>query len=528
MVGLALALRLTLLRNALRSGPGSTARQLGFTFGLVGAGFLAICGFSLLALQSDATAAQDAATVLFTVLLGGWIVLPVLTFAGDDLLDPSRLALLPLSRSQLSTVLLLGGLVGAAPLATLLAALGLVVGAGSAVLAVLSAVLLVLLCVSVSRLVAVALSGLLRSRRGRDLGVALSLLVGLSFQLVNPLIQRATGVGTSFPDLLADLAAPLRWTPTGLLARAPGMSPAAAVATLLLVAGVVTAVVAVWQQAVGRSMVAVDRSGGRRQRTGGLVPPALRLLLGSGRVGAVAAKDLRYLLRDPRRLVALLTTLLFPALVLLAGPLYGLQGGIGPEMVFVVCLVGLFAGLGGANRFGLDGTATWLLLVSQHDLRDVRRDLLGGDVATTLVTAPVVVLLGVGVALLGDGMHLLPAAVGLGLALLLAGTGASAWTSVHAPYAVPEDPRNAFSNGGAGAGCTAGLVGLGGMAAVLLGCLPLVALLVPALESTGWALVLLVVGPAYGFALGAGAREAAARAWVQRGPEVLQVLSATR
>jgi ABC-2 type transport system permease protein len=528
VVGLAVALRLTLLRNGLRSGPGSTSRQVGFVAGAVGGGLLAILGFTVLALQPTPAAAHDAATVLFTLLVAGWVVLPILTFGGDDLLDPSRLALLPLTRRQLSTLLLVGGLIGTAPLATLLAALGLAVSGGSPGLAVLSAVLLVLLCVAVSRLVAVALSGLLRSRRGRDLGVGLSLLIGLSFQLVNPLLSRGVGPGTSASGLLDELARPLRWTPTGLLGRLPGMPAASAVATLLLVALLVVAVVLVWERAVARSRVQVDRAGGRTRRKGGLVPAPLRLLLPAGRVGAVAAKDLRYLLRDPRRLVSLLTTLLFPALVVLAGPVYGLQGGVSPVMVFVVCLVGLFAGLGGSNRFGLDGTATWLLLVSQHDLRDARRELLGGDVATTLVTAPIVVLLGVGVALLGDGLHLLPAAVGLALALLLTGTGASAWASVHAPYPVPEDPRNAFSNGGAGAGCSAALVGLGGMLAVVVGCAPLAALLVPALSSTTWGLVLLVVGPVYGLALGAGLRDLAARDWVRRGPEVLQVLAAAR
>jgi hypothetical protein len=138
------------------------------------------------------------------------------------------------------------------------------------------------------------------------------------------------------------------------------------------------------------------------------------------------------------------------------------------------------------------------------------------------------VLLGLGVALLGDGLRLLPAAVGLALALLLVGTGASAWASVHAPYAMPEDPRNAFSGGGAGVGCSAALVGFGGMLGVVVACLPLGALLVPALDSTRWAVALLVLGPAYGLAVGAALREVAARDWVRRGPEVLQVLARTR
>lgn len=533
MVGLAVALRLTLLRNGLRSGPGATARQLGFAAGAVGGSFLALFGFAVLALQPDGAPARDAGTVVFTLLLVGWVVLPVLTFSSDDLLDPSRLALLPLTRSQLSTLLLVGGLVGVAPVATLLAALGLVVGAGegwaSSLVALLAALLLVALCVSVSRLVAVSLSGLLRSRRGRDLGVVLSLLVALSFQLINPLMSRLTSPGSSGSDTLAALARPLRYTPTALLAGAPGAAAegrlAAASSALLLVGGLVAMVVVVWQRAVSRSLVQVERTGGRSGRRGGLVPAPLRRLLPSGRVGAVAAKDLRYLVRDPRRLVSLLTTLLFPALIVLAGPAYGLNGGVRPWMVFVVCLVALFAGLAGMNRFGMDGTATWLHVASVGDVRDARRDLLGGDLATVLTTVPLMVLLGAGLAVLADAERHLPAALGLGAALLLVGAGASSWVSVHAPYAVPENPRNAFSSGNAGQGCLAALVGFGSMFAVAVLCLPLLVLLLPALGSTGWGWVLLVVGPLYGLAVGAGLRELAARAWLTRGPEVLQVLA---
>ena len=39
-------------------------------------------------------------------------------------------------------------------------------------------------------------------------------------------------------------------------------------------------------------------------------------------------------------------------------------------LAFAVCGVGLLCGLTGVNRFGLDGTATWLLLSSATDHRD--------------------------------------------------------------------------------------------------------------------------------------------------------------
>lgn len=530
MVGLAVALRLRLLRGSLRSGPGSATRQFGLVVGAVFGAGLALLGFALLA-SLRGSQRDDVAVLLFSALLVGWVVLPVLTFAGDDLMDPSRLALLPLSRRELATVLGVGAAVGVAPVATLLACLGLVVGAGGVAatgVALLAVLLQVGLCLSVGRLVAALLSGLLRSRRGRDLGVALTALVGVSFQLVNPVLQRVTGPDARDGDLLARLAAPLADLPPGLLAGAPGLArdgrTGTALLRLLLVAGLVAVAAWAWQAAIARAMLAVDRTtgGGRRRR--GPVSALLDRL--PGRAGAIAAKDLRYTRREPRRLVGFVTLVLLPFVIAL-GPAFA-GDGFGTETVFVVCGVALLASSLGSNRFGADGTATWLLVAAQGDRRSARRDLAGGDLATTLLLVPVVVTLAVGFALVTGGQRFVPAALGLSFALLGVGTGLSCLASVYAPFAVPENPTSALSGGGAGAGARTLVVALVQLLGVPLLCLPLLVLLLPALDSVaaGWAL--LVVGPAYGLALGAVAREVAARAWSRRGPEVLQVLSSGR
>lgn len=537
MVGLALRLRLTLLRNSFRHGTGSTQRRLGFVTGAVGGGAVAVLGFALLAaLRSDPVAASDAGVVLFTFLALGWVVLPVLTFASDDLLDPTRLSLLPLRRVDLMIVLAVGSVVGVAPIATLLAAFGLAAGvAGGPVpvlVAVLAAVLEVGFCVVLSRIVAAALSGLLRSRRGRDIGIALTTLVALSFQLLNPVLQRLIRPGTDGSHVLAAIARPLRWTPPGLVAGAPRLAGEGrlllAVGRLTLVAGLVVGGVVLWERLVARSLVGVDASGHGRRRTTSLAPALLRRVLPAGRTGAAIAKDLRYLTRDPRRGISQLIGVLLPAVALVLGPAYSRGSAPGRGAVFVVCFVAALAGLQGANRFGLDGTSTWMLIATQTCAGDARRDLLGGDIATTVVVAPLLVLTGVVTATLTDGWSYLPPAFGLALALLLIATAGSGVVAVVAPFAVPDNPRNAFGKGGAGQGCAAGLVALVLLAAVTAVCLPLLVMLLPALHSRAWGWALLVVGPAYGIGLGAALREAGARRWAQRGPEVLQVLTATR
>lgn len=525
-------LRLALLRGALRSGPGSTGRRVGLAVGAVLGAFLAVAASTGLAASAGhGRQPEDLAVLLFTGLLVGWVVLPVLTFAGDDLLDPGKLALLPLSRRQLLVVMGVGALVGVAPVATTVAALGLLPATGhgpaSYAVALASVVLLLALCVSASRATAAALSGLLRSRRGRDLGVALAALVGISVQLVNPLVQVVVRRGGADQEVLQGLAQPLRWTPPGLLATAPGRSLPLALASLLAVAAVVGVLLVLWERSVRRSLERPDASGPRRRRSTALAP---RLLpLPPGRVGAVAAKDLRYLGREPRRTVAMVFSVLVPLLAVL-GPGLVSTGGLAPGFVFAVVGLGLFAGLSGANRFGLDGTATWLLLSSATDARDARRDLLGGDLATAVVSVPAALLLAVVLAgLTGGWQHVAPA-LGLALGLLGIVLGLADLLAVTAAYPVPES-QSAFGGGGgsAGQGCAAGLLTVGAMLAAVLLALPMLGLLLPALlsgQGTAWGLALLALGPAYGLAVGAALRRAAARRWAQRAPEVLHVLAA--
>ena len=357
------------MRGSLRSGPGAAARRSGLIIGAAFGAALAVVAFVGLSLaRGHGTLPEDSSVLLFTLLTGGWVVLPILTFGSDDLLDPARLALLPLTGRQLLTVMGVGALVGVAPVATTVAALGLLPATGrdpaSYLIALLAVVLLLALCVSASRATAAALSGLLRSRRGRDLGVVLAALVGLSFQLLNPLLQNESGPGHHGQGVLHGLAGPLRWTPPGLLATAPGRPLPAAVGSLLVVVAVVVALLVIWERSVRRSLERAEITGSRRRRSTALIPRGLPVP--AGRVGAITAKDLRYLVREPRRLVSAATATLLPLAVLL-GPLAFSGGRPARAVVFVVCGVAILFSAGGGNRFGMDGSATWLLLSTGTD-----------------------------------------------------------------------------------------------------------------------------------------------------------------
>jgi ABC-2 type transport system permease protein len=528
----AVRLRLALLRGALRPGPGAMARRIGLALGAFFGGVLALAAFGVLTVsRGDGRLPVDLATLVYTGLLIGWVVLPIMTFGSDDLLDPTRLALLPLTRRQLMTLLGIGGLVGVAPIASGVAALGLVPAAvhsvTSLLVAVAAAALEVTMCVVTSRATAAALSGLLRSRRGRDLGAFLAALVVVSVQLINPGVQVVARHGTPQGNgFFENVTAPLRWTPPGLLATAPGRPLGVAILSLLAVVAFIGMVAWVWERSVRHSLERPDRSGGGRRRGSELTPRALRPFLSAGRVGAIAAKDLRYLTREPRRMVALLTSVLIPGAVLAFAPI-STGHRPPPAIVFGVCGVAVLNGLSGANRFGMDGTATWMLLASATDRKDARRDLLGGDVAAAVTGLTLVITVGVVMAVISGSARHLPAALGLSFGLLGTVIGASGLVSVLAPYAVPES-RNAFSTGSAGQGMAAGMLTLVAMGVCTALCLPLLGLAIASVFVPALGFLLLVVGAPYGFGLGAVIRRMAVRRWVQHGPEILQVIAEAR
>jgi ABC-2 type transport system permease protein len=121
LAGHLVGLKLALLRNGLRrsSWPQQVALALGALAGLP----LAFGGFLLLALvpRAEPQAGLVLVEIVFLALFCGWGLFPLLSFAGDASLDPSRLALLPLRPRELVAGLSLAACVGVAPLCTLVA-----------------------------------------------------------------------------------------------------------------------------------------------------------------------------------------------------------------------------------------------------------------------------------------------------------------------------------------------------------------------------------------------------------------------
>jgi ABC-2 type transport system permease protein len=538
VVGLFVRLKLRLIRNGLRGG---WQRKVGLIVGAIVVIPVAILGFAVLALaRLDDAGGRQLVVIGFTMLFVSWISLPILGFGSDETLDPSRLALLPLTRRQLMTGLLSASLIGLAPLGTLIALSGALIGfttsVASAVIVGFALVVELALCICGSRAVVTALSRVLRSRRGRDLSLVLVAL----FALIPQLFRLAT------PDMVqgrtvdfAPLAASVRWLPPGMAGQA--MADARdgrlghAVAEVAGAAIAVLVLLVIWGFWLERALTSADASSGARPVASGaaagattraeapgrpLFPAAVRSILPLNRTGAVAARELRYLMREPRRRVQVLYGFLMPVFIGLPALARG-ELRHPPAVLGSLAVAFFLGGLTALNQLGVDGAAYWTNVAAGND---PRADLMGKNLATALSTMPAVIVTACLIAAYNGGWAWVPVAVALALAMLGIELGVGNVVSVLAPQAMPESIGNMWAQR-SGQGCATGFITLLALAVE-------VALLVPVALMTAAGTVwhgVLIVGPPlavlYGYGLWRlGLTRAERRVW-WRLPELLEAVS---
>jgi ABC-2 type transport system permease protein len=534
LAGHLVGLRLALLRNGLRRS--SWPQQVGLALGALAGLPLAFGGFLLLALvpRAEPRAGLLLVEAVFLLLFCGWGLFPLLSFAGDASLDPSRLALLPLRPGELVAGLSLAACIGVAPLCTLVALGGAVVGFGTlgpGLALVVAAVLVQFaLCIVGSRALLTALSRQLRSRRARDLVIVLVSVAALGFNLALQVGARlAERLERSDLEALRPAARVLGWLPTGLAARAlvDGGQGRLLAATAEL-AGAALAVVALgwwWWRSLERVLTTAEpaaRSPARQPV--GLFPGPLRRLLPADQRGAVAAKELRYVARHPRLRVAwVISCLLGLALVVFVA----ISDGLGhPWMVLASTSMAFLAAQNSLNQYGFDGAAYWTQVVAGADPRG---DLVGRNLAAMATGLATTAALAVALAAVTGGWLYVPVALCLGAGVLALSLGVADVVSVRFAYPLPEDATNLWAVQGTGQGCLVGVVQMAAFAAQGVLVAPLAALVVAGVVA--WTPALVVVCPlavAYGVflwrvGLGLGA------SWLRgHQPELLAALSPRR
>jgi len=523
MVAHLLRLKLILLRNSIRRSPWQLV-GLGigvlYVLGLV---VFAIAGLLFLR-GEDSGLAQTVVVLGGAAALLGWAVVPVAAAAADMTLDPARFTTFAVPMPRLLTGLALGGLIGIPGTATTLVALG-TVGTWSrslpaAIGALVGAVLGVLSCIVLSKVVTTATAGLASSRRFKDVSAVIFLI---PLVLMGPIVTGvAEGIAGS-GDFLTGLARTLSWTPAGAAWSLGGdlaegsYGPAAL--KFLIALATLAGLALCWKLLLQQALVTPPYAGTSRKRAGGL---GFFGLFPATPTGAVAARSLSYWLRDPRYSGSLVVVPLLPVLLLFQATQtgsYGLLLFIGPLTAFLLAW-------SISTDVSYDNTAFAL-----HVSTGVRglHDRLGRAVACLVFALPVVLALSVLPFLLGADWQQLPAVLGLSLGVLFSGLGLSSVVSARYTSAVPLPGDSPFKKPPGNVAQTLA-VQFGGMGALLLLVVPETALVVAHFVTgsavPGW--INLVLGPVLGLALFAAGVRLGGKWLDARGPELLAQLSINR
>ena len=446
MVAHLLRLKLTLLRNSVRRRP---SQLIGLIFGvLYGGGAVATACAGLIALRFDEPSAGISGPVVTiggAVLILAWAVVPMLAYGTDPTMDPSRFATFAIPSRTLALGLAASALVGLPAVGTsLIAAMSIVTWSHSligALIAAVSATLVVATCILASRVGTAWASSALQSRRGRDAIVTVSMVLLLGY------ILGASSLGglavALTPARVTETARVISWTPLGWAWSAPWAwaqgDPAGALVRLVLAALLVSLLGWAWVRATA-AMVLNPRGLAKMGSSGRVEGLGLFGRLPATPVWAVAARCLTMWRRDPRYRMSAVALPLVPLILLITNRAWA---GQAKDVALATPLVlAFFVGLGPHNDVAYDDSA-----FAAHVTSGVPgwADRLGRLVPYLLV------LLVAGTAYLVAGGVLtgrwdaIPLVAGLTVGVSGSGLGIASLTSVLLPYPVPGPQDNPFS-----------------------------------------------------------------------------------
>lgn len=499
-------------------------RGLGITLGAILAlGTLAVGAGDL----GGPGSSGDLLALVFAAWLLGWVMGPIQT-GGGDLLRPEWFAMLPTPPRRLAVGLLAASAVGIGPAVTVAVLAGLVVyGArvapGAAATAVVAVVLLLAVMVLASKVVAEALGGAARSRIATEVTAAqyglfvAAMMVG--WVAVSALLEDAGALGEEFSEVLPDAAAvairafPPGWGVVAVEAAGRGDWPL----VLLALAGLAALV---WLGLALWSSMLRQRLTGGRSGTASRPHHSRRQVLPATAVGAVAGKDLKTWLRDPRRGVEVRGALWAAAFTTAA--LWAMVPDVLPFAGVAVAVIGAMTCV---NVYAMDGTALWLTLLTPGA---ERADVRGRQVAWLLIFAPAAVLPTVAGLIVSGATWAVPWVAALLPALLGGAAGLIPLLSVYG--LAPETDAHKRTGNPAETGSDATGLYFVMLFATLLTALPAAAVLALGLTAEGpaasWAAVLVGAGSGAAYAWGFG--WLAVRRLRSHGPELLQLMRAGR
>lgn len=389
--------------------------------------------------------AAERLLLLLTSLFGLWVFGPLLVGGVDDSLDPTRLALLPLKRSELRRGLIIGALIGPLPIGTMITLSGVVIGYGAvkpALLVTIAAVIVALLSnLTLARALSVSLAFAGRSRRGKDLSVLLASLGAAAIFL-----------GTQSLRFLSDkdearILGWLKWLPSGQIATAildvKANNVAAGMGRITVVAGVAAGASWIWLRGIDRLLVdpdAIRHTATRRSsNVEALILKPLKRWRGKTTV-ILASKELRYLVRSPQRRSSLIISIVIGTVFALLQSLR--TASTDPEAVFGAVVAALFGVHATNNVLGTDAASLWMEQTSGARLRD---QLVARSAAASPNLIIPVALAGLALAIRSGGWAQYAMLCAGVVALIGIPLGVGAAVSVLAPFNQP-DSGNPYSN----------------------------------------------------------------------------------
>lgn len=403
------------------------------------------------------------AVLVGVAVQGLWILVPVVASAIDATINPRWFELLPLSSAELGRGLLAAGMVGPGGLASLLL-VGIGLGVGywpgwwGVIVVPVGTVLITFIGVVSGRLATTLLSDVLARTNGAVLGPVVGLVMALMVVSATRLLPR--GGSLSADSLVPAWAGWLAvfpggavgWAMAGVSAGEPLM------AGVGLAWGIVAAAGLAWAHGreVGRlqTRAVTQRRGRVRGTAGSTLGNGLARLVPPGDLRVAAAKEGRYLLRDPRlraQIVGGVVTVAVFASVgaLLMPKLYAPFVAVAVTWAIVTSLT--------PNQFGVDAGSFWAYVASPTNVATV---LAGKNIMWALAAAPVAVVAAVGGSIVAGSARYLIASLLLSAAVALIWMVVGNMTSIFGPFPLPE--RQVFSTGPTAGRAIA--VSLGGLA----------------------------------------------------------------
>lgn len=374
MVGILIRMKLAGLRHSMTS----TRASWMVTGGVLG--LLLAAATIALSMHSFArpTVAADVLGLVYALWMIGWIVGPL--WAGSEpVLRAEYFTLLPLPRRRLAAGLLGAAFVGIGPAVTFLAFTSLLVyawrlGVAQVLVSVPALALEIVFVVILSRVTGRVFGAAMQSRAGSALSAVLFavllVVVQSGWLLIVPIVQSgvlSTGLSPAFSTIVRAL--PSSW---GLVAvdaarRSDWALAAGAVAGL---AALILLLLGWWSRLLG---------------TAGTTHPTVRgssgsaasarswthYLLPGGRTSAVVVKELRTWWRDPARTAILVLAPAWSLMTcLLPLTLHGTTSYAAVLLPWTGAGIVLMATSASTNLYGQDGTALWLTLLTPGAARD--------------------------------------------------------------------------------------------------------------------------------------------------------------